>query len=214
MSHRICPYLLGSPCTFAGFSCISVNLLDSPMLDVLYLPESLSFPVLLHDLLINVCIPLDLPGPSHFFSGFSCISREYAYISHGSASTLDLYLPQTSFYSSCISLYLPVTPFMFLYLHVRPQKLLRYPMNLLVSAIGPLYLPWMSYARFSCIFLDFHIPPQDLLCIPRIFLYLLWISLYLPVTPFIFLDLHVPPQDLLLCPMNLLVSLIEPLYLL
>jgi hypothetical protein len=133
------------------------------MLDVLYLPESLSFPVLPQDLLVNVCISLDLPGPSHFFSG--------------SASTLDLYLPQTSFYSSFISLYLPVTPFIFLYLHVRPQELLRYPMNLLVSAIGPLYLPWMSHVRFSCIFLDLHIPPQDLLCIPQIFLYLPWISL-------------------------------------
>jgi hypothetical protein len=166
------------------------------MLDVLYLPESLSFPVLPQDLLLNVCISLDLPGPSHFFSGFSCISREYAYISHGSASTLDLYLPQTSFYSF---LYLLVSPCNSSYRPLSPR------MSSRTSSISheltcirhrPLYLSWMSHAKFSCIFLDLHI------------------SLYLPVTPFIFLDLHVPPQDLLLCPVNLLVSPIEPLYLL
>jgi hypothetical protein len=132
------------------------------MLDVLYLPESLSFPVLPQDLLLNVCISLDLPGPSHSFPGFSCISPESAYIFHGSASTLDLYLPQTSFYHFCICLYLPVTPLIVLYLHVCPQELLRYPMNLLVSVIGPCIYPgclmpnflvfsWISIS--PCIFL-------------------------------------------------------------
>jgi hypothetical protein len=103
-----------------------------------------------------------------------------------SASTLDLYLPQTSFYSSCISLYLPVTPFIFLYLHVRPQELLRYPMNLLVSVIGPLYLS------------------LDVSC---------QIFLYLPGSPYTSSGSLVYPSNLSVPPLDLLVSSCNSLHL-